>query len=80
MGSEYGAKILANPELRTYFERRIVERFAGKKPTAEEQKKIDETMKKVDSSFDRMKLDSLMKIADSLNINNDKNKRSKKVR
>ncbi len=35
MGSEYGAQILSNPELRTYFDRKLIERFGDKKPTPE---------------------------------------------
>lgn len=33
LGSEYGAKILSNPELRTYLDRQIIEKFASKDPT-----------------------------------------------
>lgn len=36
MGSEYGAKILSNPALRTYFDRQLIARFgAGQKATPE---------------------------------------------
>lgn len=35
LGSEYGAKILANPKLRTYFNRRLIERFGNSKATPE---------------------------------------------
>lgn len=41
LGSEMGAKILANPELRTYFDRQIVEKFASKNPTPEAITKLE---------------------------------------
>lgn len=41
IGSEYGAKILSNPELRTYFDRQVVEKFAGKNPTPEAVTKLE---------------------------------------
>ena len=35
MGSEYAAKILSNPNLRTYFDRKLIQRFSDSKATPE---------------------------------------------
>lgn len=41
LGSEYAARILANPELRTYFDRKLVQEFLGKNPTPEAISKLE---------------------------------------
>jgi len=33
IGSEYGARVLSNPELRTYFDRKIITKLQGSKPS-----------------------------------------------
>lgn len=45
LGSEYGAKILANPELRTYFDRRVIEAYQGKTPTPEVITRLEQQIK-----------------------------------
>lgn len=35
LGSEYGAKVLSDPQLKTYFDRKLIERFGEKNPTPE---------------------------------------------
>jgi hypothetical protein len=41
MGTEYSAKILSNPEFRTYFDRKLIERFGSSKATPEAIAKLE---------------------------------------
>lgn len=45
IGSEYAAKILANPELRTFLDRKIVSKFLGKNPTPQSIKNLTEQVR-----------------------------------
>lgn len=45
MGSEYAAKILSNPELRTYFDRKLIERFGTGKATNDAIMKLEQEVK-----------------------------------
>lgn len=45
LGSEYGAKIISNPELRTYFDRQIIEKFSGKDATPEAISRLEQQIK-----------------------------------
>ncbi len=57
LGSEYGAQILSNPRLRTYFDRRIVEEFAGKNPTPQAIAKLEAEIRAyVDKQAELLKL------------------------
>lgn len=41
LGSEYGAKVLSDPQLKTYFDRKLIERFGEKSPTPEAVAKLE---------------------------------------
>ncbi len=45
IGTDYAAQILSNPELRTYFDRQIVNKFTGENPRPEVVKKLTQEVK-----------------------------------
>lgn len=45
IGMDYAAQILSNPELRTYFDRQIVNKFTGENPTPEIVSKLTQQVK-----------------------------------